>query len=50
MQPMTNSGVRADFDVPATMRDGVILRANVFRPDDGGANRYPVLLMRLPSG
>lgn len=50
MQPMTNSGVRADFDVPATMRDGVILRANVFRPDDGGANRYPVLLMRLPYG
>src|SRR5690242_19752962 len=50
MQPMTNSGVRADFDVPATMRDGVTLRANVFRPDDGGANRYPVLLMRLPYG
>ena len=50
MQPMTTTGVRADFDVPATMRDGVILRANVFRPDDGGAGRYPVLLMRLPYG
>lgn len=49
MQPMI-SGVRADFDVPATMRDGVILRANVYRPDDGGEGRYPVLLMRLPYG
>ena len=50
MQPRMNTGVRADFDVPATMRDGVVLRANVFRPDDGGASRYPVLLMRLPYG
>lgn len=49
MQPMI-SGVRAYFDVPATMRDGVILRANVYRPDDGGEGRYPVLLMRLPYG
>jgi putative CocE/NonD family hydrolase len=43
-------GVRADFDVPATMRDGTVLRANVFRPDDGGAGTYPVLLTRLPYG
>jgi putative CocE/NonD family hydrolase len=32
------------------MRDGTVLRANVFRPDDGGAGTYPVLLMRLPYG
>lgn len=50
MQPTMFSGVRADFDVPATMRDGVVLRANVFSPDDGGEGRYPVLLMRLPYG
>lgn len=50
MQPTVLSGVRANFDVPATMRDGVVLRANVFRPDDGGDGRYPVLLMRLPYG
>jgi putative CocE/NonD family hydrolase len=50
MQPTVVSGVRADFDVPATMRDGVVLRANVFRPDDAGEGRYPVLLMRLPYG
>lgn len=50
MQPTMMSGVRADFDVPATMRDGVVLRANVFRPDDAGEGRFPVLLMRLPYG
>lgn len=50
MQPTMITGVRADFDVPATMRDGVILRANVFRPIDDGIARYPVLLMRLPYG
>jgi uncharacterized protein len=50
MQPTMASGVRADFDVPATMRDGVVLRANVYRPDDGGVGRYPVLLTRLPYG
>ncbi|HEU5347991.1 MAG TPA: CocE/NonD family hydrolase, partial [Ktedonobacterales bacterium] len=50
MQPTVVSGVRADFDVPVVMRDGVTLRANVFRPDDDGAGRYPVLLMRMPYG
>lgn len=43
-------GVRVDFNVPATMRDGTVLRANVYRPDDGGAGSYPVLLTRLPYG
>ncbi len=33
-------------DVPATMRDGTVLRSNVFTPDAPG--RYPVILMRLP--
>jgi putative CocE/NonD family hydrolase len=32
------------------MRDGATLRANVYRPDDGGAGAYPVLLTRLPYG
>lgn len=50
MQRTMVSGVRADFDVPATMRDGVVLRANVYRPDDDGEGHYPVLLMRLPYG
>ena len=50
MVPQTSGSVRASFDVPATMRDGTLLRANVFQPDDGGAGRYPVLLTRLPYG
>jgi putative CocE/NonD family hydrolase len=33
-------------DVPAAMRDGTVLRSNVFTPDRAG--RYPVILMRLP--
>jgi putative CocE/NonD family hydrolase len=50
MVPQLATGVRVELDVPAVMRDGVILRANVYRPDDGGAGRYPVLLTRLPYG
>src|SRR5437764_1091599 len=37
-----------DFDVPAKMRDGTILRANVYRP--AGEGKWPVLLTRLPYG
>jgi putative CocE/NonD family hydrolase len=40
--------ISVDFDVPATMRDGVVLRANIFRP--GGAGPYPVALTRTPYG
>lgn len=43
-------GVRVDFNLPAQMRDGTVLRANVYRPDDGGSGTYPVLLTRLPYG
>ncbi|GHO43224.1 CocE/NonD family hydrolase [Ktedonospora formicarum] len=40
--------VAVDFDVPARMRDGTILRANVYRPASEG--QWPVLLTRLPYG
>jgi len=40
--------ITVEFDVPATMRDGVVLRANVFRP--AGDGRYPVALTRTPYG
>jgi uncharacterized protein len=40
--------VITQFDVPATMRDGTILRANIYRPAAEG--RWPVLLTRLPYG
>ncbi len=38
--------ILVEKNVPAMMRDGVTLRANVYRPADGGP--YPVLLTRLP--
>src|SRR5438874_10905968 len=40
--------VTIDFDVPAKMRDGTTLRANIYRP--AGDDRWPVLLTRLPYG
>ncbi len=40
--------ITVEFDVPAKMRDGVVLRANVYRPE--GEGRWPVLLTRLPYG
>ena len=46
--PQANQGVHVAFDVPATMRDGVTLRANIYRPATEG--EYPVLLTRLPYG
>jgi hypothetical protein len=39
-------GMRIDWDVPVTMDDGVVLRADVFRPVDDG--RHPALLTYGP--
>ena len=41
-------GIVEEFDVEVPMRDGVILRANVFRP--AGPGRFPGLLVRTPYG
>jgi len=41
-------GIITERDVPVPMRDGVILRANVFRPDAPG--QFPGLLTRTPYG
>lgn len=46
--PETVPAIRVDYDVPARMRDGTVLRANVYRPLDDGP--HPVLLSRLPYG
>lgn len=51
--PKKNAGgdeiqVTTERDVAVPMRDGVILRANVFRPDRGGP--HPALVMRTPYG
>ncbi|MFF4028778.1 CocE/NonD family hydrolase [Streptomyces sviceus] len=40
--------IQIEFDVPAQMRDGTVLRADVYRP--GGTGPWPVLLSRLPYG
>ena len=44
-RPETN-GMVVEKDVPVTMSDGVILSADVYRPDKPG--RYPVLLTQTP--
>jgi predicted acyl esterase len=41
-------GMRIDWDVPVTMDDGLVLRADIFRPVAGG--RYPVLMTYGPYG
>src|SRR4051812_791796 len=35
-----------EFDVPAVMRDGTVLRADVYYPD--GSGPWPTLLLRTP--
>ncbi|UCD38828.1 MAG: CocE/NonD family hydrolase, partial [Fidelibacterota bacterium] len=42
------SSIRIDRDVPMAMRDGVILRADVYRPDD--AEKHPAIVTRTPYG
>src|ERR1700738_4799396 len=44
---MSEPSIVVEFDVAVPMRDGVQLRANVYRP---AAGRWPVLLTRLPYG
>jgi uncharacterized protein len=41
-------GMRIDWDVPVTMDDGLVLRADVFRPVEPG--RYPALVSYGPYG
>ena len=42
---MTNT-IRVDRDVPAEMRDGVILRGDVYRPADN--EKHPAIVVRTP--
>jgi predicted acyl esterase len=41
-------GVEVDWDVPVTVRDGTVLRVNVFRPADGAS--APAILSAHPYG
>ncbi|MBU4316181.1 MAG: CocE/NonD family hydrolase [Proteobacteria bacterium] len=38
--------IRMDRDIPMEMRDGVVLRADVFRPDD--QEKHPAIIVRTP--
>lgn len=48
MAMQLNQQIVVDYDTPARMRDGVTLRANIYRP--AGQGPWPVLLTRLPYG
>jgi len=39
--------MRIDWDVPIRMDDGLVLRADVFRPDEG---KHPAILSYGPYG
>ena len=41
-------GMRIDWDVPIRVDDGLLLRADVFRPTD--AEKHPVILTYGPYG
>jgi hypothetical protein len=40
--------VISEHDIAVPMRNGVVLRADIYRPDRGGP--YPVLVRRTPYG
>ena len=44
--PQEPLAIVIEKNVPATMRDGVVLRADIYRPDT--TSRYPALLSRTP--
>ena len=48
MQSVVQDGMRIEWDVPIRMRDGITLRADVFRPNDDG--KYPILMSSGPYG
>jgi uncharacterized protein len=48
MSSETRDGMQIDWDAPIAMEDGVVLRADVFRPT--GTHRYPVILSYGPYG
>ncbi len=45
-QSELRDGMRIDWDLPITMDDGIVLRADAYRPPDSG--RYPVILSYGP--
>jgi predicted acyl esterase len=48
MKSDIRDGMRIDWDVPVKMEDGLVLRADVYRPIDDG--KYPVIMTYGPYG
>jgi uncharacterized protein len=48
MTTQSTFGIVTERDVAVTMRDGVVLRSHVFRPD--GPGEFPGILLRTPYG
>ena len=48
MKSDVRDGMRIDWDVPVKMEDGLVLRADVYRPIDDG--KYPVIMTYGPYG
>lgn len=46
MRSEMRDGMRIDWDVPIRMDDGIVLRADIFRPDDD--DHYPVIMTYGP--
>src|SRR6266478_2145830 len=45
LNPRGGDGLRIEWDVPIKMDDGLVLRADIFRPEEG---RHPVILSYGP--
>jgi putative CocE/NonD family hydrolase len=43
-----NQSIRVERDIPFTTRDGITLRADIFRPDD--REKHPAIVIRTPYG
>jgi uncharacterized protein len=41
-----SQSIRVDRDIPTKMRDGITLRADVYRPDDH--EKHPAVIVRTP--
>jgi predicted acyl esterase len=43
-------GVKVEKDVRITLRDGVNILADIYRPEDRAGNKFPALLAMSPFG
>ncbi|MDX2139314.1 MAG: CocE/NonD family hydrolase [Chloroflexota bacterium] len=48
--PHRYTDVDVDYDVAVPMRDGVVLKADVYRPAGQEQRQFPVVLIRMPYG